>query len=252
MSYGLFFSAETWALLILFVTLLFIYGSWPHGAFKKLGIPGPKPLPFFGTMLEYRKGFHNFDVDNCFQSPCPLWENEILSVLIIINLHDWNVCTCLCLCCGFIWVCPLKRQNFRLNGPLYDAVSIVEDDDWRRIRSVLSPSFTSGRLKEMFGIMKTHSHILVDNLGKTATRGEAVDIKEFFGAYSMDVVTSTAFSVDIDSLNNPKDPFVSNIKKMLKFDLFSPLFLIIGNVSTEHAEISVGCHITTVTSNSLI
>ncbi|XP_016414779.1 cytochrome P450 3A27-like [Sinocyclocheilus rhinocerous] len=44
----------------------------------------------------------------------------------------------------------------------------------------------------------------------------------------MDVVTSTAFSVDIDSLNNPKDPFVTNIKKMLKFDLFNPLFLIIA------------------------
>ncbi|MCJ8748300.1 hypothetical protein PDJAM_G00163210 [Pangasius djambal] len=50
----------------------------------------------------------------------------------------------------------------------------------------------------------------------------------FFGAYSMDVVTSTAFSVDIDSLNNPKDPFVSNIKKMLKFDLFNPLFLAVA------------------------
>ena len=44
----------------------------------------------------------------------------------------------------------------------------------------------------------------------------------------MDVVTSTAFSVDIDSLNNPKDPFVTNIKKMLKFDLLNPLFLIVG------------------------
>ncbi|XP_031675017.1 cytochrome P450 3A27-like [Oncorhynchus kisutch] len=42
----------------------------------------------------------------------------------------------------------------------------------------------------------------------------------------MDVVTSTAFSVDIDSLNNPSDPFVSNVKKMLKFDLFNPLFLL--------------------------
>ncbi|XP_077094353.1 cytochrome P450 3A27-like isoform X2 [Siphateles boraxobius] len=119
-----------------------------------------------------------------------------------------------------------NRRDFRLNGPLYDALTVVEDDDWRRIRSVLSPSFTSGRLKEMFGIMKTHSQILVQNLGKSATRGENVDIKEFFGAYSMDVVTSTAFSVDIDSLNNPKDPFVTNIKKMLKFDFLNPVFLI--------------------------
>lgn len=31
------------------------YGTWPFGLFKKLGIPGPKPLPFFGTCLEYRK-----------------------------------------------------------------------------------------------------------------------------------------------------------------------------------------------------
>uniref|UniRef100_A0A4W5KJJ2 Cytochrome P450 3A n=1 Tax=Hucho hucho TaxID=62062 RepID=A0A4W5KJJ2_9TELE len=44
----------------------------------------------------------------------------------------------------------------------------------------------------------------------------------------MDVVTSTAFSVDIDSLNNPSDPFVSNVKKMLKFDLFNPLFLLVA------------------------
>lgn len=44
----------------------------------------------------------------------------------------------------------------------------------------------------------------------------------------MDVVTSTAFSVDIDSVNNPADPFVTNVKKMLKFDLFNPLFLLVG------------------------
>ncbi|XP_062397203.1 cytochrome P450 3A30-like isoform X2 [Sardina pilchardus] len=121
-----------------------------------------------------------------------------------------------------------NRRNFRLNGPMYDAVSIAEDEDWRRIRSVLSPSFTSGRLKEMFGIMKTHSRNLVNSMKKDADLGRPSDIKEYFGAYSMDVVTSTSFSVDIDSLNNPKDPFVTNIKKMLKFDLLNPVFLIIA------------------------
>lgn len=118
-----------------------------------------------------------------------------------------------------------NRRNFRLNGPLYDAVNIAEDDQWRRIRSILSPSFTSGRLKEMLDIMKQHSAVLISSMKKKADKDEPLELKEFFGPYSMDVVTSTAFSVDIDSLNNPSDPFVTNIKKMLKFDFFNPIFL---------------------------
>lgn len=217
----LFFSTETWALLMLVVALLVIYGYWPHNVFKKLGIPGPKPIPFFGTMLEYRKGFFSFDTD-CFKKYGKVWGiyDARQPVLCILDISIFK--TILVKECYSLFT---NRRNFRLNGPLYDAVSIIEDDDWRRIRSVLSPSFTSGRLKEMFDIMKTHSKTLHQNLGKTSNRGETVDVKEFFGAYSMDVVTSTAFSVDIDSLNNPKDPFVTNIKKMLKFDFLNPLFL---------------------------
>ncbi|KAM7419598.1 hypothetical protein PAMA_016617 [Pampus argenteus] len=111
---------------------------------------------------------------------------------------------------------------------MYDAVSIAEDDQWKRIRSVLSPSFTSGRLKEMFDIMKHHSANLISNMKKKADKDEVLELKEFFGPYSMDVVASTSFSVDIDSLNNPSDPFVTNIKKMLKFDFLNPLFLIVA------------------------
>ena len=31
------------------------YAYWPYGVFKRLGVPGPKPIPFFGTMLAYRR-----------------------------------------------------------------------------------------------------------------------------------------------------------------------------------------------------
>uniref|UniRef100_A0A4W4GZQ3 Cytochrome P450 3A n=1 Tax=Electrophorus electricus TaxID=8005 RepID=A0A4W4GZQ3_ELEEL len=224
MGYFWFFSAETWALLILFLSLLVLYGYWPHSFFTRLGIPGPKPLPFIGNMLEYKKGFQYFDFE-CYKKYGRIWGIYDARQPVLSIMDKDIIKTILIKECYSLFT---NRRNFRLNGPLYDAVSIVEDDDWRRIRSVLSPSFTSGRLKEMFRIMKTHSHSLVQHLAKTSKREEAADIKEFFGAYSMDVVTSTAFSVDIDSLNNPEDPFVTNIKKMLKFDLLNPLFLAVA------------------------
>ena len=55
-----------------------------------------------------------------------------------------------------------------------------------------------------------------------------LSLLSIFGAYSMDVITSTSFGVNIDSLNNPQDPFVENAKKLLRFDFLDPLFLSIS------------------------
>ncbi|XP_031418412.1 cytochrome P450 3A30-like isoform X3 [Clupea harengus] len=224
LSYLPFLSTQTWTLLLLFLGLLVVYGYWPYGVFKKLGIPGPKPVLFFGNMLNYTKGFHNFDLE-CFQKYGKMWGIYEGRQPIIFITDTELIKTILVKECYSIFT---NRRDIGLNGPLHDAVSVAEDEDWKRIRSVLSPSFTSGRLKEMFGIMKTHSRNLVNSMKKDADLAKASDTKEYFGAYSMDVVTSTAFSVDIDSLNNPKDPFVTNIKKMLKFDFLNPLFLIVA------------------------
>ncbi|XP_059717829.1 cytochrome P450 3A27-like isoform X1 [Haemorhous mexicanus] len=48
------------------------YGIWPYQTFKKLGIPGPRPLPFVGTFLEYWHGVHNFD-QKCFEKYGKIW-----------------------------------------------------------------------------------------------------------------------------------------------------------------------------------
>jgi len=41
----------------------------------------------------------------------------------------------------------------------------------------------------------------------------------------MDIITSTSFGVNIDSMNNPKDPFVREMQKLVKFDFSDPLFI---------------------------
>uniref|UniRef100_A0A8C0W566 Cytochrome P450 3A n=1 Tax=Castor canadensis TaxID=51338 RepID=A0A8C0W566_CASCN len=66
------FSIGTWVLLATTLVLLYLYGTHSHGLFKKLGIPGPKPLPFLGTILGYRKGFADFDVE-CYKKYGKMW-----------------------------------------------------------------------------------------------------------------------------------------------------------------------------------
>uniref|UniRef100_A0A3Q2DF87 unspecific monooxygenase n=1 Tax=Cyprinodon variegatus TaxID=28743 RepID=A0A3Q2DF87_CYPVA len=114
-------------------------------------------------------------------------------------------------------------SNFRLNGDLYDAVNVAEDDEWRRIRNHVTPSFASGRIKEMFNIMQHHSNKLILSLQSKVDNNEVITIKDIFGPYSMDVMTSCVFSVDLDSINDPSNPFITHATKLFRFSV--PLFL---------------------------
>ncbi|XP_038618599.1 cytochrome P450 3A24-like [Tachyglossus aculeatus] len=214
-------SPETWTLLAAFVTLLILYEIWPYRVFKKLGIPGPRPLPFFGTFLEYRNGMFEFD-QKCFQKYGKVWgifdgrqpilavlDPDIIKTVLVKEFHN-----------SF----P-NRRNILLNGRLTSGLTVAEYHTWKRIRTIISPTFTSGKLKEMLPIIKHYGKILVQNIEKKVEKNEPVNMKEIFGSYSLDVVTSTSFGVDIDSMNNPNDPFVNQINKLLSFRFLSPLLL---------------------------
>uniref|UniRef100_A0A665T932 unspecific monooxygenase n=1 Tax=Echeneis naucrates TaxID=173247 RepID=A0A665T932_ECHNA len=182
-----------------------------------MGIKGPRPLPFIGTFLEYRKGIYNFDTE-CFQKYGKVWGLYDGRLPVLVFMDTDIIKTILVKECYSVFT---NRRDLGLNGPLYDAVSIAEDEKWKRIRSVLSPSFTSGRLKE---VQKHRCRMCATHYLRFLL--EKLHICQVFGPYSMDVVTSTAFSVDIDSINNPSDPFVTNIKKMVKFNFFNPLLVL--------------------------
>ncbi|XP_029291497.1 cytochrome P450 3A40-like [Cottoperca gobio] len=217
------FSIETWTLIVFLLTIIAVYGYAPYGFFKKIGIHGPSPMPFIGTFLEYRKGIHNFDTE-CYQKYGKMWGLYDGRQPVLAIMDTAMIKTVLVKECYSVFI---NRRDLGLNGPLHDAVSVVEDDEWKRIRSILSPSFTSGRLKEMYTIMLQHSSNLLKSLHKKVEADEVMDVKDVFGPYSMDVVTSTAFSVDIDSINHPSDPFVSNIKRMVKFNFLNPLLVLV-------------------------
>ncbi|KAJ8344911.1 hypothetical protein SKAU_G00291040 [Synaphobranchus kaupii] len=214
-------TTETWTLLSLFFALLIVYGLWPLRSLNKLGIPGPRPLPFLGNLLSFRAGIHNYDLE-CLRKYGRVWR-YFEGRRPIIMVTDPKIIKTIMV--KEFYTLFTNRRNFAFSGAMSDAVSVVEDEKWKRIRSVLSPSFTSGRLKEVFPIVLHYGDALMNNLKKKDLE-EPVQIKDMFGPYSMDVITSTSFSVDIDSINNPSDPFVTQMKKLLAFSFMNPLFLI--------------------------
>ncbi|XP_054850804.1 cytochrome P450 3A24-like isoform X2 [Eublepharis macularius] len=222
MGFFLSFSLETWGLIIVFLSIFVLYGIWPYNFFKKLGVPGPQPLPFIGTFHEYRKGILQFDQE-CYLKYGKMWgifdgrqpvmailDPALIKTILVKEFYTYFT----------------NRRDFGLKGELENSIIVARDEHWKRIRTVLSPSFTSGRLKEMLPIINHYGEVLVKNVQKKVDSEESIDMKDIFGAYSMDVITSTSFSINVDSMNNPDDPFVMHIKEFLSTSFLHPLILL--------------------------
>uniref|UniRef100_A0A8C0PHH9 unspecific monooxygenase n=1 Tax=Canis lupus familiaris TaxID=9615 RepID=A0A8C0PHH9_CANLF len=123
---------------------LYSYGTYTHGLFKKLGIPGPTPLPFLGTVLGYRNGFCDFD-EKCFRKYGRMWGFYDGRQPVLAIMDPDMIKTVLVKECYSVFT---NRRSFGPVGFMKSAITVSEDEEWKRIRTLLSPTFTSGKLKE--------------------------------------------------------------------------------------------------------
>lgn len=219
------FSLQTWILLLLLAALacLFVtYGSWTHGVFEKMGIPGPKPILYMGTVTKTNKVYFLGDLE-CAEKYGRVWGVYELRQPSLFVMDPDMLKTILVRDCFSIFP---NRRNLGLNGNLADAMVMSEDDKWRRLRNIITPAYSSGHVKEMFRLMKYHSSKMVKSLKNKAQSREVISVKEVFGSYSMDVMGSCILSVDMDVTNSPSADLTHHANNLFKI---SPLlFVFIG------------------------
>jgi cytochrome P450 family 6 len=115
-------------------------------------------------------------------------------------------------------------DNFRNRGlyynvkddPLTEHLFLIEDGLWKNMRTKLTPTFTSGKMKMMFTTMVEISKLMIRNLEAKINPISELEMKDEIGKYSTDVVGNIAFGLELNSLEGN-----SKFREMSK-KLFSP------------------------------
>ncbi|XP_032662743.1 cytochrome P450 6k1-like [Odontomachus brunneus] len=104
--------------------------------------------------------------------------------------------------------------------PLSGHLFLLPGKKWRNFRVKLTPTFTSGKIKQMFAIIKECSEGLTKSLEMETHTKNAVNIKELFARYTTDVIMSTAFGIKSNCLVEPNNEYRYWGKKFLELNPF--------------------------------
>ncbi|XP_053405513.1 cytochrome P450 3A24-like [Mercenaria mercenaria] len=109
---------------------------------------------------------------------------------------------------------PYRMQALYISKWWQNGVVIASGEHWRYLRSLISPSFSSGKLREMQPRLLKCINVLTDCLyEKTGKAGEVeCDLRTILGALTMDIICSTSFGIEMETLKNMESEFTKHAK----------------------------------------
>ncbi|KAF2903347.1 hypothetical protein ILUMI_02843 [Ignelater luminosus] len=226
---------------IIALAILFYYtGIKPTKYWKDRGIPCIEPWPYVGNFAEIvfktRAAQHVVDDVYCafperrycgvynFNIPALMLRDPELIKKIMVKEFDTFAQHR-----SFIPedVDPLWNKNmFAMKG----------GEKWQDMRSTLSPTFTSSKMKMMFELMKDCSkqfsnyHLKQNNM-------VTIEIKDAFTRFATDVIATTAFGITCNSLEHKDNEFYLMGKKISDFTGLRGLSFLIAAISPTLAKI---------------
>ncbi|XP_037947259.1 probable cytochrome P450 6a23 [Teleopsis dalmanni] len=192
-------------------TLFVFYINYLLGYWKRRGLPHDKPEFLVGNMNEWRKTKHIAEI---FADTYKQYKNTGPFAGFYLLMTKSAVITDIDL---------VKRilikdfNNFDERGlfhndrddPLTGNLFDTDGDKWRQLRHKLTPTFTSGKMKNMFSIVSNIGSELEAVISeKTISAPQVLEVNEFLGRFTADVIGVCAFGIECNSLRNPNAEFV--------------------------------------------
>ncbi|KAG8194932.1 hypothetical protein JTE90_021393 [Oedothorax gibbosus] len=224
-----------WAvtLIAVAVVLWLLYRKKWFSSLKEQGIPGPEPNLLFGNLFdlirkgplvckgEWIKKYGN--VVGYYFGATPVVivaDADLLKRILVSDFHKFinrpNLSS------------PVHRVNKSALTKREEGYSqrlvFLRDKRWKEIRSIITPTFTASKMKQMAPIMNGAIDSLLDNIEKQGS--SEFNIHGMYQRLTMDVIGRTAFGIQTDVQNNPDDLFLRCAKGFFQNDTKNPILLL--------------------------
>ena len=160
---------------LLFLITAFIYwlGVSEFALISHVPLPGPEPWPYFGNLIEVARygGLHKAFVEyakkygkvyKMYMGRSPMItvaDPEMLKHILVKDFDKFR-----------------NRPDFmRSNPPLESNLFAARDDQWKKVRSLLTPTFSSSKLREILPIIEDAANVLVGKFEKSADNGKRLN-----------------------------------------------------------------------------
>ena len=215
-----------WVLSAFALTAIYIYFKVSFSYWKKRGVPTLNPTPPFGDIgaaffkqknanqliNESYKAFDGKKFGGLYSFTVPLLlvrDPEIIKDILVKDFDKFHSR-------GFV----INEKNDPLQGHLF----ALSGSKWRNLRVKLSPTFTAGKMKFMFGTLVGCGKELQNCLQEPANKREAIEIKDILARYSTDIIASCAFGIQCNCLKNPDAEFRKWGRKIFKLSVATKIF----------------------------
>ncbi|XP_025157116.1 cytochrome P450 9e2-like [Harpegnathos saltator] len=99
----------------------------------------------------------------------------------------------------------------------------LRGDKWRKMRAILSPSYTSKKMRTMFKLISDYAVDFTDFLVQLPPEKRVLETKDIFTRYTIDVIATCAYGISINSMRDPKNLFYMSAKDVVISEIINVL-----------------------------
>ncbi|XP_066599290.1 uncharacterized protein [Prorops nasuta] len=218
---SLYFIVDLSILLALLLTGFYLYMRRNFNYWKKRGVEQLTPILFFGNFGEIvmqRKSFGKFVKDTynsykgsryvgfyIFDDPHLLiLEPELVKHIFVKDFHYFSDKH------------ASPDPNDRLGA---SNLFMIKNPAWKIVRKKLSPIYTSGKLKNLFQLLVVIGRNIDKHLEQMHLEGagKVMEMKELTAKITTDMIATTAYGLQANSLENPQAEFRKYGRKIFEF-----------------------------------